>query len=224
VLDNGSLKIMYYRARCYDPETGRFMQRDPLGIDPAGGLQNPFDAQRQYADGLNIYQFLQNNPWKHLDASGLASCHVENAVKGEIISVLILPQTYDPYLYEKVQDLKVFPSLPDLSDLTDDVVLDLIKRLREYFSGEYGGWTPYIKVDQYVCMCTGKKLEWVKAKVTEGIIKPCGNYKGCLDPGGADKDVYGELKDALSALKPCIEDYLDTIRKVNRKRGIYVVY
>jgi RHS repeat-associated protein len=42
-LDGGSLHLTHYRARTTDPETGRFMQRDPLGIDPAGGNQNLFD-------------------------------------------------------------------------------------------------------------------------------------------------------------------------------------
>jgi RHS repeat-associated protein len=35
-LDNNSLKLMYYRSRYYDTYTGRFLQRDPLGVNPAG--------------------------------------------------------------------------------------------------------------------------------------------------------------------------------------------
>jgi len=46
MLDNGSLKIMYYRARYYDPETGRFMQRDPLG----------------YVDSANFYEYVTSRP------------------------------------------------------------------------------------------------------------------------------------------------------------------
>jgi RHS repeat-associated protein len=34
-LDAGSCTLYYYRARCYDPQTGRFLQRDPLGVNPA---------------------------------------------------------------------------------------------------------------------------------------------------------------------------------------------
>ncbi|MCD6337320.1 MAG: hypothetical protein J7M01_03710 [Candidatus Marinimicrobia bacterium] len=37
-MDAGSLTIYHYRARTYDPQTGRFMQWDPLGINPAGGI------------------------------------------------------------------------------------------------------------------------------------------------------------------------------------------
>ena len=46
VSGNPQLNIMYYRARSYDTVTGRFMQRDPLDIDPARDRQDryaPFD-------------------------------------------------------------------------------------------------------------------------------------------------------------------------------------
>ena len=68
---NPQLKIMYYRARSYDPQTGRFMQRDPLGINPAGGLQNPFDATKQYLDGTNVYQYVESSPTIRIDPFGL---------------------------------------------------------------------------------------------------------------------------------------------------------
>jgi hypothetical protein len=54
VLDNGSLKIMYYRARYYDPETGRFMQRDPL----------------EYISGTSLYEYVNSNPKSFLDPFG----------------------------------------------------------------------------------------------------------------------------------------------------------
>lgn len=55
VLDNGNLNIMYYRARYYDPETGRFMQRDPLGD----------------IDGQNLYEYVSENPVSYSDPLGL---------------------------------------------------------------------------------------------------------------------------------------------------------
>ncbi|MHC4855177.1 MAG: RHS repeat-associated core domain-containing protein, partial [Planctomycetota bacterium] len=56
------LKLMYYRARTYDPQTGRFMQRDPLGIDPASGNRNPFNPTIQYNDDTNIYKYSLSSP------------------------------------------------------------------------------------------------------------------------------------------------------------------
>lgn len=70
-LDTGDLRLMYYRARTYDPQTGRFMQRDPLGINPAGSFRNQFNVQRQYSDGANIYEYVKSLPILNTDAFGL---------------------------------------------------------------------------------------------------------------------------------------------------------
>lgn len=41
----------------YDPTIGRFIQRDPIGYD----------------DGMNLYQFVQSNPLRHVDPDGRQS-------------------------------------------------------------------------------------------------------------------------------------------------------
>lgn len=48
----------YYRARYYDPQTGRFLSEDPIGL--AGG--DP-----------NLYNYVRNNPANTVDPSGLFS-------------------------------------------------------------------------------------------------------------------------------------------------------
>ncbi|HQG06826.1 MAG TPA: RHS repeat-associated core domain-containing protein [Anaerohalosphaeraceae bacterium] len=70
-LDGGNLQVMYYRARYYDTDTGRFLQRDPLGIDPAGGNGNPFHPTGQYADGMNGYEYGKSRPLTNNDPYGL---------------------------------------------------------------------------------------------------------------------------------------------------------
>lgn len=47
---------MYYRARYYDPQIGRFTQRDPAG----------------FVDGVNPYAYVGNNPVSLTDPLGLA--------------------------------------------------------------------------------------------------------------------------------------------------------
>lgn len=47
--------LYYYRARYYDPQHGRFVQRDPAG----------------YADGINRYTYVGNNPVNWIDYLGL---------------------------------------------------------------------------------------------------------------------------------------------------------
>jgi len=71
ILEGGSLRLMYYRARTTDPQTGRFMQRDPLGINPAGRSINFFEPTGQYADGMNLYQYCQSDSVNYVDPWGL---------------------------------------------------------------------------------------------------------------------------------------------------------
>jgi RHS repeat-associated protein len=52
----GGLKIYYYRARYYDPEAGRFLQRDPLG----------------YVEIFNLYAYVSEMPVRYTDPLGLA--------------------------------------------------------------------------------------------------------------------------------------------------------
>jgi RHS repeat-associated protein len=48
-------KLYYFRARWYDPVSGRWLSKDPIGI----------------SGGLNMYAFCGNNPVNFTDAFGL---------------------------------------------------------------------------------------------------------------------------------------------------------
>jgi RHS repeat-associated protein len=47
--------LLYYRARYYDPASGRFISEDPIGV----------------FGGLNLYRYLDNDPINFTDPSGL---------------------------------------------------------------------------------------------------------------------------------------------------------
>ncbi|HUU85412.1 MAG TPA: RHS repeat-associated core domain-containing protein [Phycisphaerae bacterium] len=49
--------FLHVGARYYDPETGRFLQRDPIGI----------------RGGVNVYEYVRSNPVRQLDPLGLGS-------------------------------------------------------------------------------------------------------------------------------------------------------
>ncbi|MDI1257915.1 RHS repeat-associated core domain-containing protein [Aquabacterium sp.] len=61
-----STGYMYYRARYYDPTLGRFLGRDPIGLE----------------GGLNVYAYVDNNPVNFTDPSGLYAKSISNTMSG----------------------------------------------------------------------------------------------------------------------------------------------
>lgn len=61
--------LYYMRARWYDPEIGRFLSEDPIGV---GG-------------GLNLYAFGKNDPINKVDPSGTRMCILGSTGFDEII-------------------------------------------------------------------------------------------------------------------------------------------
>lgn len=52
----GEIPFLHVGERCYDPGSGRFLQRDPIGV----------------FGGLNVYGYVANNPVSGIDPEGLA--------------------------------------------------------------------------------------------------------------------------------------------------------
>lgn len=66
----------------YNPQAGRFMQRDPLGIDPAGGKQNPFNILKQYKDGMSLYEYVSSRPTLNQDPYGFLCSGTKTTILG----------------------------------------------------------------------------------------------------------------------------------------------
>ncbi|AQT69306.1 RHS repeat-associated core domain protein [Anaerohalosphaera lusitana] len=85
ILEGGSLKLQYSRHRYYDPQTGRFLQKDPLGIAPFGLiLGNSFDPVGQYDGGLLAYSYGRLIPTIAVDFLGLKDYAIGNGPRPDI--------------------------------------------------------------------------------------------------------------------------------------------
>jgi len=71
--------LYYYRARCYNPHIGRFMQTDPVG----------------YSAGINWYTYCGNNPTNFLDPFGAVSFSMSEIEEGDGAGILIRFTVYD---------------------------------------------------------------------------------------------------------------------------------
>lgn len=68
----------FARGRMYNPATGTFMQRDPAGMPLAppmgrnlsGSKYTQRDPTAQYADGMNLYQYVRSSPCVWIDPFG----------------------------------------------------------------------------------------------------------------------------------------------------------
>jgi len=62
--------LLYYRARFYDPQLGRFISEDPISLE----------------GGINFYTYVQNDPLNFLDPIGLSRC---NRLVGTLAGALV---------------------------------------------------------------------------------------------------------------------------------------
>jgi RHS repeat-associated protein len=60
-----SVGLNHFYFRTYDPELGRFLQRDPSG----------------YADGVNLYEYVSGNPLGNIDELGLSTGPIRRAAR-----------------------------------------------------------------------------------------------------------------------------------------------
>ena len=98
-------ELYHYRARQYDPETGRFLQEDPLGMtyglfDNLGNLESSFSngiiGQSRSIEqlgglksyNLNLQKYVENNPLSYVDYSGeIAALSYVKRAKNSAVSL-----------------------------------------------------------------------------------------------------------------------------------------
>jgi RHS repeat-associated protein len=97
--------LMYNYFRDYDPQTGRYLESDPIGL--AGG-------------SLSTYNYVNNNPLSRIDPDGLQIVDVI-PVPIEAIRPLPLPTTIDPAIPVPTTPNTPDPNCPRCKQLNADV-------------------------------------------------------------------------------------------------------
>ncbi len=81
--------LHYNYFRYYDPETGRYITSDPIGID---GLMNALGGDFTGQD-MNLYAYVRNNPLKYIDPEG-ALIQFAPAVGNFLRAVVVAARLY----------------------------------------------------------------------------------------------------------------------------------
>jgi len=104
----GAFPFLHVGARYYDPATGRFLQRDPIGI----------------LGGLNVYEYVQNRPASAVDPDGLVPIETPPWPPGE-----------SPF---RPQPKPKPPKKPKPRPETPNEELDRISRRLNYLAAGFG--------------------------------------------------------------------------------------
>jgi RHS repeat-associated protein len=122
---DGVTRLYHYRARAYDPETGRFLQEDPLWFN---------------AGDLNVYRYVGNNPVNAVDPSGMAtaseygieaSISVRVLTAGRMATQAMLSTGARTANYLKLADKNVLSSIAGGITCTLFILADAIEQADE---------------------------------------------------------------------------------------------
>ncbi len=87
VMDEGN-GLYYMRARYYDPEVGRFISKDPIGL--AGVGKSPLET--------DLYTYALNNPLNYIDPEGEHPAWVA-VTAGVVLGVIIVEEYIVPFIH-----------------------------------------------------------------------------------------------------------------------------
>jgi RHS repeat-associated protein len=154
--------LMYYRARWYDPQIGRFMSEDPIGLE----------------GGLNFYAYVQDNPVNLVDPFGLAYTKAQCAALFESIISRATRLAYKLGKYDAVADFSGGAHYNDARSVTKPF---------SHYDAITSGQKKLIKdIGRYIANCLKRKPkdcdkddpppppvpEWVEEVVTRPVERP----------------------------------------------------
>jgi RHS repeat-associated protein len=186
-----TLSLDNHGFRYYDPEVGRYLTRDPIG----------------YADGLNVYLYVHNNPINHIDPLGLSGQKVEGSsdndpVDRRLDEITTAADARAMLLEENPEAKKTVEHYREAGSLVSDV------------AEEIAGAHPVVSVVEGVTgeSAAGRRelTKWergvaVGAAVVSPATRLLGRLKGLVKRGGKAPDAAKALPGRSGAFRSAKE-------------------
>jgi len=120
----------------YQSQEGRWMQQDPMGVNPTGGKLNPYVPPKQYKDGLNIYEYCKSNPIQYNDVYGTDIYVMAGPFnwRNAIISLMHEKICVDVWKYDTLPDGTRVPYKEDVLCVSFGIIKEYGKGLQRYRS------------------------------------------------------------------------------------------
>jgi RHS repeat-associated protein len=161
--------MLYYGYRYYNPNTGRWLSRDPIG-DPGLAISTPRRATFQQGQRQNLYLFAGNNALTIVDWLGLC-CTPENCVRKAACAVMAVPQGNNPIQAE---------SLPELVELAEKT-----EKFGLFFESGMTGAASVLSLGESVAAGVGGSLNTLStsgggalARTAAGLFNSTANTRG----------------------------------------------
>jgi len=178
--------VTYYGFRYYDPGTGRWPSRDPMG---------------EYG-GLNLYSMVGNNPVNAWDLLGLVNCTATSHIGNRKFTSTVEIDVKLGITVSIAEDMglagKAGKSLLGkvLKKLTGEVVPKPIKDADKIFSSNRGGgYHANWKISYKECVSCGSGVEWEDQPDLTGTTF-CGDDLGCASEADARSSAWDEASAA----------------------------
>jgi RHS repeat-associated protein len=131
--------LYYYRERYYDPQTGRFLRKDPVG----------------FAGGLNLYLYVRADPQDYIDPRGLLAKGIHHEVTRQALANIGREcKEFGEDLPQAVYDVD---DAPDSQDRANAIWHSLLPWSTDKLSDarETIRWGNYISENFYACNASG---------------------------------------------------------------------
>ncbi len=177
---DGESGLYYYRARTYDPASGRFLQEDPLELGqgalwkilaPRIALPDANSPLRLATSDLNLYRYAGNNPLNAVDPAGTSSLRSYAITAATTASAAILATISRQEAVNQSLSSGLSGGLSRLKGFLSGVFGSIINALKTAFPAQEDDCTRQFLILSADAEELQTRIDTLKAQVISGVTE-----------------------------------------------------